>query len=143
MRTNDNFSWRPERSLTSRSVKWIVVAMAVAGVGFWLGRSVPEADRVVAEAPGIQGAQRPRAEPAAAKPSTGAEMPAKSTPPKHAPSQAVRSPPVILLNRAPPSKDGSTVGAGGRSDSGHSEESQVKRPAVNYEALRAEMLAEH
>jgi hypothetical protein len=137
MRTHDNFSWRPERSSTSRGVTWILVAVAVAGAGFWLSRSVPEADRVVAEAPDKHVA--PRLE---TNPSTVAEMPIKSASPKQA-SQAVPSPPVILLNSAPPTKDGSSLGADGRRISVHSEERQAKRPAVNYEALRDEMLAGH
>jgi hypothetical protein len=51
MRIHANFSWRPRRSSTSRGVTWILVVVAVAGAGFWLSQSVPEADRVAAEAP--------------------------------------------------------------------------------------------
>ena len=141
MRTNDNFTWRPQRSLKSGSGTWIVATVAFAGLGFWLGRSVTEADKViVAEAPGIPVTQELEAEPAQAESSTVAESPAKLTPSRHEQSQSLRSPPVILLSGAPPSKDGSTIGTGGGRDSQDPEESREKRSAVNYKALRAQML---
>jgi hypothetical protein len=130
MRTHDNFSWRPERSMTSRGVTSMVVAVTFAGLGFWLSRSVPEADRVVAEPPDKQVAQRLEA-----NPSTVAEMPIKSAP---LPLQA--DPPVILLKSAG-HNDRPALRAAGRETSVRTEERQGKRPA-NYEALRDEMLAE-
>ena len=54
-----------------------------------------------------------RAKAPEASPSTVAEMPINSAPPKRATSQVVPRPPVILLNSTRLSKDGSTLGAMG------------------------------
>jgi hypothetical protein len=116
----------------------MVVGVAIAGAGFWLSRSVPEADRVVAE-PDKHVSQRLEANPSR----RGNAY--QSAPPQQAPSQGAPSPPVNP-NIARPVKDGpppARVGEKFSRREAEREKRQTKRSAVDYEALRDEMLAGH